>query len=66
MLSQRRQQENTFPAQTKIVKVTPQAMQALFKANQMKGLIPATLETNDAGQQIFRPVLGTLNYWYQL
>jgi hypothetical protein len=32
----------------------------------MKSLVPATLQINDEGRQIFRPVLGSLNYWYQI
>jgi hypothetical protein len=61
MLFERRQQENAAPA-TQVIKVTPQSLAALVKSQQLKGLVPATLHTNDAGQQIFRPVLGALNY----
>jgi hypothetical protein len=61
MLNSRRQQENiSQPIQ--VVKVTPQMMAQLVKNQQFKGLIPATLITNDAGQQIFRPVLNPLNH----
>lgn len=61
MLFERIQQENTAPV-VKVVKVTPQSMAALVKSKQMKSLVPATLQTNDEGRQVFRPVLGTLNY----
>jgi hypothetical protein len=61
MLSECNQQENTAPV-LKVVKVTPQSMAALIKSKQMKSLVPATLQINDEGRQIFRPVLGSLNY----
>jgi hypothetical protein len=61
MLNPRRQQEN-ISQPIKVVKVTPQMMAHLVKTQQFKGLIPATLVTNDAGQQIFRPVLNPLNH----
>lgn len=61
MLSQRRMQENSTPM-PKVVKVTPQAMAALFKTQPIKALVPATMHTNDAGQTVFRPVLAPLNY----
>ena len=37
-------------------------MAALVKSHKTKGLVPVILQTNDAGEKVFRPVLGTLNY----
>lgn len=61
MLFEPRQQENTKPAIT-VVKVTPQSLAALVKSQKAKGLIPATLHTNDAGEKVFRPIFASLNY----
>jgi hypothetical protein len=61
MLFERRQQENVKPV-VAVVKVTPQSLAALIKSQKTKGLIPATLHTNDAGEKVFRPVLAALNY----
>jgi hypothetical protein len=61
MLFERNQQENTAPV-VKVVKVTAQSMAALVKSKQLKSLVPATLQINDEGRQMFRPVLSTLNY----
>ncbi len=48
MLSLRRQQEN-IRKPSKVVNVTPEMLAALVKSQQVKGLTPATLVSNDAG-----------------
>jgi hypothetical protein len=48
MLSLRRQQDN-MGKPVKVVNVTPELMAALVKNQQVKGLTPATLLSNDAG-----------------